>query len=89
MSEPDWKIDTKAIDNKVWVRGFMADRQAEADYLGMDLLDYMAESRGGILRDVIAKIRLHAEDHPKVCPPDCAFNASLERLKKKTVKHPK
>lgn len=88
MSEPDWNLDPKALDRQIWVRGFMADRQAEADYLGMDLLDYIAESHGGILRDVVAKIRRHAEAHPVSCPPDCAMKASLKRLKKKHTDAP-
>jgi hypothetical protein len=43
----------------------------------------MSQVEGDALSGVMRKLQLQTEDHPYTCPPDCAFGASLERLKKK------
>jgi hypothetical protein len=83
MPQQAWDWDSKEIESTAWAREFWAERQAEADYLGMDIYDYMSQVDGGMLSGVMRKLKLHAEDHPFKCPPDCEFMASLERLKKK------
>jgi hypothetical protein len=47
----------------------------------MDLYQYLAQAEGGILRDTMGKLARHAQVHPEVCPSDCAFQASIKRLK--------
>ena len=69
--------------NKKWVTGFMAAEQKRADAAGMNLIEYMAQANGGILKETIGKMVRHAQDHPKECPLDCSFQASLKRLKAK------
>jgi hypothetical protein len=49
----------------------------------MTFFDYMSQVEGDALSGVMRKLQLQTEDHPYTCPPDCAFGASLERLKKK------
>jgi len=67
--------------NKKWIAQFMAEEQKRADNAGMTLVEYMAQANGGILKETIGKIVRHAQDHPKQCPPDCSFQASLRKLK--------
>lgn len=62
--------------NKFW-----ADREKEAEAAGMHVIQYMAQVDGGILKNTMAKLLLHAKAHPDTCPPDCAFQASIKRLK--------
>jgi hypothetical protein len=81
MADQSW--DAEEIERTLFARKFLAERQEEADYLGLSLYDYMSQVDGGILSGVMYKLKLHAEDHPFVCPPDCVFVASLERLKRK------
>jgi hypothetical protein len=70
-------------ENNRWAQGFWAERQEEADYLGIDIYDYMSQVEGGMLSGVMHKLKLHAEAHPLECPPGCEFQTSLERLKEK------
>ena len=67
--------------NKEWLEKFMAKEQKRADAAGMNLIEYMAQANGGILKETIAKMVLHAKDHPTTCPPDCSFQASINKLK--------
>lgn len=64
-----------------WARQFWAEREKEAKAAGMHVIQYMAQVDGGILKNTMAKLLLHAKDHPGTCPPDCAFQASIKRLK--------
>jgi hypothetical protein len=70
-------------ESRRWAQEFWTERQEEADYLGMDIYDYMSQVGGGMLSGVMHKLKLHAEAHPSECPPDCEFQASLKRLKEK------
>lgn len=85
MADDSWDIPDlgEELDSSIWVREFVAEREAEADNLGMTLFDYLSESHGGILKDTMRKMKLHAEAHPGKCPPDCSWQASMKRLRKK------
>lgn len=67
--------------NKEWLTQLMAEEQKRADVAGMNILEYMAQANGGILRETIAKMARHAKAHPQDCPSDCTFQASLKKLK--------
>jgi hypothetical protein len=75
--------EAEDIERELFVINFWAERHEEANYLGMDIYEYMSRVEGGMLSGVMRKLKLHAEDHPIKCPPDCEFVASLERLKEK------
>jgi hypothetical protein len=62
--------------NKFW-----ADEQKRADAVGMNIIEYQMQANGGILKPTILKMLRHIKAHPKTCPPDCAFQASIKRLK--------
>ncbi|HEV2402650.1 MAG TPA: hypothetical protein VGS08_00425 [Candidatus Saccharimonadales bacterium] len=83
------KSNDKADDSDEWARTFMAEQQKLADAEGVDLLVYMAHAHGGLLKPVVIKLLKHAKAHPDKCPDDCAFLASIRRLKKstKSTKH--
>lgn len=66
-----------------WLKEFMTEEQARADALGMDIIEYQMQAEGGILKPTILKMLRHAKAHPKTCPPDCAFQRSLNELKRK------
>lgn len=66
-----------------WLKKFMAEEQARADALGMNIIEYQMQAEGGILKPTILKMLRHAKAHPKTCPPDCAFVRSLQELKEK------
>lgn len=66
-----------------WLKKFTAEEQARANALGMSIIEYQMQAEGGILKPTILKMLRHAKAHPKTCPPDCAFQRSLEELKKK------
>lgn len=66
-----------------WLKKFMAEEQARADALGMNIVEYQMQAEGGILKPTILKMLRHAKAHPSTCPPDCAFQRSLNELKKK------
>lgn len=70
--------------NKEWITQFMATEQKRADAAGMNLIEYMAQANGGILKETIGKMVRHARAHPVTCPSDCAFQASIKRLKAHT-----
>jgi hypothetical protein len=72
--------DTKQ-EKEEWARQFWAERQKEAEAAGMNVYTYMAQVDGGILKNTMTKLLRHAQAHPSTCPPDCAFQASLKRLK--------
>lgn len=75
--------EDKIDDKQAFVKDFMAGQQKLADDAGMSVYEYMARAEGGILRDTMIKLGRHAQAHPNECPADCAFQASLTRLKKK------
>jgi hypothetical protein len=64
-----------------WLEQFWAEEQKRADALGMNIIEYQMQANGGILRPTILKLLRHAKAHPTTCPPDCAFQTSMERLK--------
>lgn len=69
--------------NQEWLKKFMAEEQVHADALGMNIIEYQMQAAGGVLKPTILKMLRHAKAHPKTCPPDCAFQRSLDELKKK------
>ena len=73
----------KSNDAEEFARTFMAEQQKLADAEGVNVIVYMANAHGGILKPTITKLLKHAQAHPDKCPNDCAFQASLERLKEK------
>ena len=66
-----------------WLKKFMAEEQARADALGMHIIEYLMQAEGGILQPTIVKMLRHAKAHPNTCPPDCAFQPSLDKLKRR------
>lgn len=79
----DMTTEDKIEDKQAFVKNFMTGQQKLADDVGMGVFEYMAQAEGGILRDTMIKLGKHAQAHPNVCPADCAFQASLTRLKKR------
>jgi hypothetical protein len=75
------KATAKAPMTKEQIEQFWADEQQRADVAGMNIIEYQMQANGGILRPVIIKILRHNKAHPDTCPADCAFQASLKRLK--------
>ena len=76
-------ITNKSEDKRKAVKNIIAEQQKLADAAGMNLVEYLAQAEGGMLKDTMAKIVSHAHVHPKTCPPNCAFQTSLNRLKQK------
>ena len=72
----------KSKDMEAFAREFMAEQQRLADAAGMNVYVYMAQAHGGMLKGTIIKLLKHAQAHPKECPADCVFLASIKRLKK-------
>jgi hypothetical protein len=72
---------TSKQSKKEWIKQFMAEEQKRADALGMNIIEYQMQANGGILKPTILKLLRHAKAHPKTCPPDCAYQASIKRLK--------
>lgn len=72
---------TSKQSKKEWIKQFMAEEQKRADALGMNIVEYQMQANGGILKPTILKLLRHAKAHPKTCPPDCAYQASIKRLK--------
>lgn len=65
-----------------WLTQFWAEEQKRADAAGMNLIEYQMQANDGLLKPTILKLLRHAKVHPKTCPADCAFQASIKRLKK-------
>lgn len=76
-------ITSKSEDKKASIKNFMTEQQKLADAAGMNVIEYMAQAEGGILKPTILKLLKHAQAHPKECPSDCTFQASLKKLKDK------
>ena len=64
-----------------WLTKFWADEQKRADAAGMNLIEYQMQANDGLLRPTILKLLRHTKAHPKSCPPNCAFQASIKRLR--------
>jgi hypothetical protein len=64
-----------------WLAKFWAEEKKRADAAGMNLLEYQMQANDGLLKPTILKLLRHAKAHPKTCPLDCAFQASLKKLK--------
>ncbi len=60
---------------------FWADEQKRADAAGMHLIEYLVQVEDGLLKPTILKMLLHSKAHPKTCPPDCVYQASIKKLK--------
>lgn len=60
---------------------FWADQEERAKAAGMNVIKYLAQVENGMLRPTIAKMLLHSKAHPDTCPADCAFQASIAKLK--------
>lgn len=73
----------KVQPKEEWIEQFMAEEQKRADALGLNLIEYYMQVEDGLLRPTTIKLLRHAKAHPKTCPPDCAFQRSLDDLKKK------
>jgi hypothetical protein len=71
----------KTKDKEEFAVEFMAKRQKLAADAGMSLYEYMCQVDGGILKNTMEKLARHEQAHPKECPADCAFQASIKRLK--------
>lgn len=74
---------SKAQPKEEWIKQFMTEEQKRADALGLSLIEYYMQVEGGLLKPTMLKMLRHAKAHPKTCPPDCAFQRSLDELKKK------
>lgn len=72
---------TSNQSEKEWIKQFMSEEQKRADALGMNIIEYQMQANGGILKPTILKLLRHAKAHPKTCPPDCAYQASIKKLK--------
>jgi hypothetical protein len=72
---------TKAKELEEFTKQFWAEEQKRADAAGMSILEYQMQAEGGILRDTVIKMLRHAKAHPDTCPPDCALQASIKKLK--------
>lgn len=73
----------KAKERNEWIEAFIAEKQRQADEAGVPLPVYMANELGGILKPVIIKMLKHIQAHPNECPADCAFQASIRKLRRK------
>lgn len=62
---------------------FWTDEQKRANAAGMNIIEYQMQANGGLLKPTILKLLRHAKAHPKTCPPDCVFQASIKKLKEK------
>lgn len=71
----------KEKELKVFAEQFWADEQKRADAAGMNIIEYQMQAEDGILKPVIIKLLKHQKAHPKTCPADCAFQASINKLK--------
>ena len=71
----------EAQPKQEWLKQFWADEQKRADAAGMNIIEYQMQADGGILKPTILKLLRHAKAHPKTCPSDCAYQASIKRLK--------
>lgn len=60
---------------------FWADQEELAKAAGMNVIEYLAQVENGLLRPTIAKMLLHSKAHPDICPADCAYQASIKKLK--------
>ena len=74
---------TNSRDMEKFVEEFMAEQKRLAEAEGKNVFRYMAEANGGILKNTMIKLLKHARAHPKECPPDCVFQASIRELKAK------
>jgi hypothetical protein len=72
---------SEAQPKQEWLTQFWAEEQKRADAAGMNIIEYQMQANGGILKPTILKMLRHTKAHPDVCPPDCAFQASIKRLK--------
>ncbi len=71
----------KSNDSDEFVHKFWAEQKKLADAEGINVFAYLARANGGLLKPTIIKLLKHAQAHPNECPDDCAFQASIERLK--------
>lgn len=60
---------------------FWTDQEEQAKAAGMNVVEYLAQVENGMLRPTIAKMLLHSKAHPDVCPVDCAYKRSIDKLK--------
>lgn len=72
-------ITSETQPKQEWLEKFWAERQKEAEAAGMHVIQYMAQADGGILKPTIIKMLRHAKAHPRACPSDCTFQASIKR----------
>lgn len=72
---------TEAPQAEEWMERLWADEQKRADAAGMNIIEYQTQANDGLMKPVITKLLLHNKAHPDTCPSDCAFQASIERLK--------
>lgn len=72
---------TETPRTEEWVEQFWTDEQKRADEAGMNVIEYQMQANDGLLKPVINKLLLHNKAHPDTCPPDCAFQASIKKLK--------
>ena len=71
----------EAQPKQKWLTKFWADEQKRADAAGMNIIEYQMRANGGILKPTILKLLSHAKAHPEACPSDCAYQASIKKLK--------
>lgn len=65
------------------IKNLMAKQQKLADAAGINVIEYIAQAEGGILKPTLVKLLKHSQAHPKECPADCTFQASLQKLRDK------
>lgn len=73
--------ETKTEEPKKVAGQYWADIEKRAKAAGMNTIEYLAQAEGGLLRPVLRKLLLHEQAHPDTCPADCAYQASIKRLK--------
>lgn len=76
---------SEARPKQEWLTQFWADEQKRADAAGMNIIEYQMQANDGLLKPTILKILRHVKAHPRTCPTGCAFQRSLDELKKDTV----
>jgi len=77
------KTTAKAPMTKEQLEQFWTDEQQRADAAGMNIIEYQMQANDGLLKPIIIKVLRHNKAHPDTCPADCAFQASIKRLKNK------
>ena len=66
-----------------WLAKFQAEEQKRADAMGLNIIEYYMQVENGLLQPTILKLLCHAKAHPKTCPSDCAYQASIKKLEEK------